>query len=135
MNYFKKLWLRFYIRIKRSGTRNDKVHISAFETEVLKICRILIRHESSTLLVCPTTGRSFITYDPMKIKIIIEDNKIVISNHQYYYEVSISKSGTDNIMRVFNGNVKGRRDLLEADIKTNAKTTLNLIFKTSLQTL
>jgi hypothetical protein len=71
----------------------------------------------------------------MKIKIIIEDNKIVISNHQYYYEVSISKSGTDNVMRVFNGNVKDRRDLLEADIKTNAKTTLNLIFKTSLQTL
>lgn len=135
MTFFKRLWLRSYIKIKRSGTRNDKVPKSEFEHEVLKICRNLIRSEETNLLVCPDTHRRFIIYDRMQIKIIIEDDKIILSNHQYYYELSISKGGLDNIIRVFNGNVKERRDLLEFEIKTNAKTSLNSIFKTTLQTL
>lgn len=133
LHYFKRMWLRILIKIKRNGTRNDRVHKSEFELEVLKICRILIRNISTNLLVCPDTQRRFIIFDPMEIKIIISDDKIIVSNHTYYYELSISKSGLANVIRVFDGNVKERRDILEQDIKTNAKTSLNLIFTNTLQ--
>ena len=133
LQYFKIMWLRILIKIKRNGTRNDRVHKSEFELEVLKICRILIRNISTNLLVCPDTQRRFIIFDPMEIKIIISDDKIIVSNHTYYYELSISKSGLANVIRVFDGNVKERRDILEQDIKTNAKTSLNLIFTNTLQ--
>jgi hypothetical protein len=60
----------------------------------------------------------------MQIKIIIKDDQIILSNHTYYYELSVSESGLQNINRIFDGHIRDRRDVLEVQIKLNAKSTL-----------
>lgn len=123
----KRAWLRMTINYKRRMREKDTEPLSAFEKEVLFICRNLIRSHEADLLVCPDTNRRFVIYDPMQIKVIIGDSKIIFSNHDYYFELSISGDGLTRLNRVFNGNVRTRRDVLELEIKLNAKTTLTRI--------
>lgn len=134
-NKFSKALRRLVVNYKRRMQEKNTEPLSAFEKEVLYICRNLIRSHASDLLVCPDTNRRFIIYDPMQIKVIVGDTKIIFSNHDYYFELSISGNGITRLIRVFNGNVRARRDVLESEIKLNAKTTLNRIaLATSFQT-
>lgn len=136
LHKIKRFLLQIVVNYKRRMQEKNFGTISAFEKEVLYICRNLIRSHEANLLVCPDTGRRFIMYDPMQIKVIIGDYKIIFSNHDYYFELAISSNGIAKLIRVFNGNVRERRNVLEADIKINAKTTLGRIaLATSPETL
>lgn len=123
----KRIYQRVWIKIKRQSVNKQNTHKSTFELEALKICRNLIHCSTAELLVCPDTGRRFIIYDYLQLKVIIDDNRIIISNHTYYYELTISAYGIESLLKVFNGNLRAKRDVLEANIKANAKTTLETI--------
>ena len=124
LHKIKRIFQHLVVSSRRKATNYDPILKSAFEKESLRICRNLIHCPEAELLVCPDTGRRFIIYNPMQIKIILEDNKITISNHTYYYEVSICSKNIGSVTRIFDGNVRERRDVLEEDIKENAKITL-----------
>lgn len=128
----KRLYQKWWIKFKRQSVSEQNTVKSTFELEALKICRNLIHCSDVELLVCPDTGRKFIIYDQLQIKVIIEDNRIIISNHTYYYELSVSEYGIKSLTKVFNGNLRNTRDLLEKNIKANAKATLeNIVTQTS----
>ncbi|MGV8961859.1 MAG: hypothetical protein ACOH2V_00495 [Candidatus Saccharimonadaceae bacterium] len=127
LHKLKRIWLKSVIRFKRyPDAATNRLPKSHAENKILSICRRLIHETETELLVCPETGRLFITYGPQKIKIIIGDDKITYSNHNYY-EWPISEHGIRSLTRVFNGNVKDRRDVLEADIRSNVNNTLDKI--------
>jgi len=123
-HFLKRSFQRMTIRSKRHTTKYNRKNKFESEDEILHICRNLIRSSSVELLVCPDTNRKFVIYDSMQIKIIIKDDQIILSNHTYYYEMRVSENGMAAINRVFNGHIRTRRDLLETQIKQNAKGTL-----------
>lgn len=123
-HYIKRAYQRILIRSRRHTSKYNRAAKFDFENEILRICRNLIHCSSVELLICPDTGRRFIIYDSMQIKIIIKDDQIILSNHTYYYELSVSESGLQTINRIFDGHIRDRRNALEVQIKQNAKGTL-----------
>lgn len=120
----KRAYQRAIVRSKRHTLKYDKTKKFDFEDETLRICRNLIHCSSVELLVCPDTNRRFIIYDSMQIKIIIKDDRIILSNHTYYYELKVSENGLAAINMIFDGHIRTRRDTLESQITQNAKGTL-----------
>lgn len=132
LHKIKRLVQRLIIKSKRAKNKDSNSSKGIFEQEALRICRNLIRTSSTELLVCPDTHRRFIVCEEQQIKIIIYDNRIIISNHSYYYELAVSSDGISQIHRIFDGYVRERRNILETDIKNNAKNTLdNIIILTN----
>lgn len=128
MNHFKRILTRVVVKFRRSKYDRDNIEVSKFEQEILKISRFVCRLPDTKLSICNETNRGFIVSERLQIKIILKENKIILSNH-HYYEVFISYKGLQNINRVFNSHVKQHRDLLEQEITTRAKTSLNDTFQ------
>lgn len=124
-HYIKRAFQRMVIRSKRHASQNNPTLKQDNENEVLQSCRNLIHSVDSELLVCPDSGRKFIVNNKVHINIIILDNKIIVSNNEYYREVLISDYGIKSINQVFNGHLKKTVNLVDYSIKINAKHTLN----------
>lgn len=121
----KRAFQRIVIRSKRhASSYNSKLKLE-FEDEVLQGCRNLIHKSTVKLYVCPDTGRKFIVDSDINLKMVITDNSIILSNNDYYREISISARGLDSITRVFNGNLRKSITALDTNIHKNAQFTLN----------
>lgn len=108
------------IHVIRHSSKNTKFE---FEEEALKGCRSLI-HKSAKLVVCPDTGRKFILDTESSMKIILDGNKVTISNGDKYREIIISEKGKENINRIFNGQLKKIIFAVEEKIHSSAQDNL-----------
>lgn len=88
------------IKLKKRLTSSDRIPGSHFESEALKICRNLIRLPESKLIFCPLSTKYLIINESLHIKILIQDDRIIISNSTYR-EVLISAEGIFKIKRIF----------------------------------
>jgi hypothetical protein len=113
------------IRSKRHTSQYNLNLKQDFESEVLQGCRNLIHTSTTELSICPDTGRKFIVNNDIHIKMVIVDDKIIISNSIHYRELPISDRGLESINRVFNGHLRKSIAALDSNIKSNAQHTLN----------
>lgn len=115
-------WLRFF---ENKETREP----SAYEKECIAVCKALINHEDSVLLISPISGKRYIKSEDDQIFIIIEDNQITIVNHNYSYNIDIWGNALDRISNMFDVEVEKRRDTMESEIRSNVKHSLSNIYK------
>jgi hypothetical protein len=116
-----KLWLRNVDLIK---THKE---VSGYETKAMAICRKLINHPNSKFTIAPLSQKKYIVNKPLGLFIIIDGNKVEITNHVYHYVINLSNVDALKIIRSFNNKVECERNEYESEIKSNIQNTLNKI--------
>lgn len=111
------------INFKKYSFKDDYILKSTFETEAVQKLRLIIKDKNSKLISCPETGRRFVNNDFLNISAMIAPYKIIISNH-IYFESSICPNNYNKLLRIFDGQIKKDRDLIEEEIQQKAKNLL-----------
>jgi hypothetical protein len=77
----------------------------------------------------PISGKRYIKYDEGHIFIIIQNRQMTIVNHQYSYTIDIEGRPFERISKLFDNEIERRRQIMEDEIKSNVKHSLQNIFK------
>lgn len=107
---------------KYEGTKHE------YEREALAICKKLAAKPNSTLLLSPISGKRYIKSDDNQIYIIIDGHLVNIVNHSYSYVIPVEGKQHERLLRMFDKEVEARRELMEAEIRSNIKHSLSTIY-------
>ena len=121
--FFKKLWLRIFIRLSK------KIHPSLETLEdneklASAICRTLIKHPESTFLIAPLSQKRYIRNEVMQMFIILQDDRMNITNHIYNYDILLTKETSDRLNRIFDFKVEEARSKFEKEMKSQIRHSL-----------
>jgi hypothetical protein len=121
--FFKKLWLRIFIRVSK------KIHPSLETLEdneklASAICRTLIKHPESTFLIAPLSQKRYIRNEVMQMFIILQDDRMNITNHIYNYDILLTKETSDRLNRIFDYKVEEARSKFEKEMKSQIRHSL-----------
>ena len=124
--FFRKLWIRFFIRVSR------KIHPSIESLEeneklASAICRTLIKHPESTFLIAPLSQKRYIKNDESNIFVIIQGRTVQIINHIYSYSIHLDEKTYERVMATFNHEQEKRCLKLESEVEVNIKHSLKNI--------
>jgi hypothetical protein len=123
----KRFYQRIIIKSRRNMTKDERILRSTFELDIIKLIRKLTSSEDVELFACPDTGRRFIDSPRLDIKVILEPNKIIISNHSYL-EFNICLNSYEKMKRIFDGKIRIRRNYFQQNVIHNVDKKLqNLI--------
>ena len=112
-----------FINLKKMSQKDDYVFRSLFEKEAVYKFRNIIKHPNSKLISCPDTGRRFVSNDILQIDAMLSQHRMIISNH-IYFECSICIHSYEHLLRIFDGQIKKDRDLIEEGIQAKASELL-----------
>lgn len=102
---------------------------SLYELDCLKICKKMITRQDSTLLLTPITNKRYIKNDTLAIFIKIDGGIVNVINHKYSYTVPMSDRSITEITNLFNDTVENHRKVMEEEITSNIKHSLQDISK------
>ena len=111
------------IKLKKLSKKDDYVLRSTFEKEAVYKFRNIIKHPNSKLISCPDTGRRFVSNDLLEIDAMLSQHRMIISNH-IYFECSICFHSYEHLLRIFDGQIKKDRDLIEEGIQVKVLVLL-----------
>jgi len=100
---------------------------SEYERDAINISKKLIKRPETVLLLTPISGKRYITNESQQISIILSSSSVQIINHTYSYTVFLSDKEWQKLIDVFNEEVEARRKVLEAEITSNIKHSLQNI--------
>jgi hypothetical protein len=100
---------------------------SEYERDAVNICKKLIKLPDSVLLLTPISGKRYITHETQQISVILSASSIQIINHTYSYTVFLGDKQWQKLIDVFNEEVEDRRKVLEEEITSNIKHSLQNI--------
>lgn len=100
---------------------------SEYERDAINISKKLIKKPDTVLLLTPISGKRYITNESQQISIILSSSSVQIINHTYSYTVFLSDKEWQKLLDVFNEEVEARRKVLEAEITSNIKHSLQNI--------
>lgn len=123
MKFFKKLWIRIFIRVSK------KIHPSIETLEdneklASAICRTLIKHPESTFLIAPLSQKRYIRNEAKQMFIILQDDRMNITNHIYNYDILLTKETSDRLNRIFDFKVEESRAKFEKEMKSQVRHSL-----------
>jgi len=100
-----------------------------YEMEALAICKRLTSRKASVLLLSPISGKRYIRSKDNQIHVIIEGHLVTIVNHSYSYVIPMEGKSRDRLVRMFDMEVEARRNVMEAEIRSNIKHSLSNIYQ------
>ena len=100
---------------------------SEYERDAVNICKKLIKLPDSVLLLTPISGKRYITHETQQISVILSASSIQIINHTYSYTVFLGDKEWQKLIDFFNEEVEDRRKVLEDEITSNIKHSLQNI--------
>ena len=128
---FRRMFLRMRVKLKIWGRNHDIIKTyqddSGYEKKAMAICRKLINHEGSKFTIAPLSQKRYIVNKSLGLFIIIDFNKVEITNHIYHYVIHLNNHDASRIIRSFNDKVENERIEYETEIKSNVQNTLNKI--------
>lgn len=117
------------LKIYRATQLERVTEVTEYERAGVNICRKLLSKPDSILLISPISGKRYIKSEDSSIFIVIEEFTISIVNHQYSYSIRISDKSRSKISIIFDREVESRRNIMELEIKSNVKHSLETIYK------
>jgi hypothetical protein len=93
----------------------------------MAICRKLINHPNSKFTIAPLSQKRYIVNKSLGLFIIIDENRVEITNHVYHYVINLGFKDGLKIVKAFNDKVECERTQYESEIKSNIQNTLNKI--------
>ena len=130
--WFKWQYKRFLVRFYRfnSGLSIAKTHDeeSGYEKLCGSIVRKMISHPESKFSIAPLSYKRYIINQSLDLFIIIEDNRVEITNHIYHYVIKLSNKETTKLTKQFDAKLEKIRIQYEDEIKSQVTNTLQKIF-------
>jgi len=113
-----KIWIKKQSQInQRENYENEKI--------VLTICRKLINHPTSKFLIAPLSGKRYIKNTDLELFIIIDYNKISVTNHVYHYDVFVKQEDLTRITRMYDNRTERDREVYETEIRSQIVYSLS----------
>lgn len=124
--YLTKILYKFYLKLKDKFDTGPK--ITDEETYCVQICNKLLTMPSSKLTYAPLSNKRFLVNDEKSIYVIISDNVIDITNHDYSFSAYIQETSTyHKIIKKFDSILETDRVKIEEEIQKNIKHSLQII--------
>jgi hypothetical protein len=122
--FFKRLVIRRIVKSKNQFDYEDPgllgdVHICK------SICRKLITSEGSKFLIAPLSSQRYIKHSELGIFVILDDKKISVINHEYYYSnILMSNRDWEKLTKMYDTKVERIRQELKNEMKSQIKYSL-----------
>lgn len=124
-----KRWIQYRVLKTIKSMDYGREKRSSYELDCLKICKKMITRQDSTLLLTPITNKRYIKNDTLAIFIKIDGGIVNVINHKYSYTVPMSDRSITEITNLFNDTVENHRKVMEEEITSNIKHSLQDISK------
>jgi len=131
----KKWFIRQYKRFKVKFYRWEqgsflKTHDenSGYEQICTAIVRKMINNPDTKFTIAPLSGKRYLINKTLDIFIIIEDQKVEITNHVYHYVIKLAKRDAEKITKQYDKKVDEVRTQYEKEIKSQITNTLHKIY-------
>lgn len=125
--FFKKLWFKIFVRINR--TIRPATEIDENEKTAASICRKLIINPNSKFLIAPLSQKRYIRNESLQMFIILQEDRINITNHIYNYDLTLSSHLTERLNRMFDNKVEESRLKFEKEIHSQVRHSLKKILE------
>lgn len=126
--FFKKLWMRFSIHVTKKLSQEIE-NLDENERLSSAICRNLIKHPESTFLIAPLSHKRYIRNESLQMFIILQDDRMNITNHIYNYDILLRKDTSERLNRIFDYRVEESRSKFESEMKSQVRHSLHSILK------
>lgn len=126
--FLKKLWMRFSIHVTKKLSQEIE-NLDENERLSSAICRNLIKHPESTFLIAPLSHKRYIRNESLQMFIILQDDRMNITNHIYNYDILLRKDTSERLNRIFDYRVEESRSKFESEMKSQVRHSLHSILK------
>lgn len=122
--FFKRLTVKRILKAKKQFDYQDPgllgdIHICK------SICRKLITSEGSKFLIAPLSYQRYIKHSELGIFVILDDKKISVINHEYYYSnILMTNRDWDKLTKMYDTKVERIRQELKNEMKSQIKYSL-----------
>jgi hypothetical protein len=122
--FFKRLAIRRIAKARNQFDYQDPGLLG--DVHICKaICRKLITSEGSKFLIAPLSSQRYIKHSELGIFIILDDKKISVINHEYYYSnILLSNRDWDKLTKMYDTKVERIRQELKNEMKSQIKYSL-----------
>jgi len=122
--FFKRLAVRRIAKARNQFDYQDPGLLG--DVHICKaICRKLITSEGSKFLIAPLSSQRYIKHSELGIFIILDDKKISVINHEYYYSnILLSNRDWDKLTKMYDTKVERIRQELKNEMKSQIKYSL-----------
>jgi hypothetical protein len=127
---FKRLYKRFKVRmgtIGRSSSFKGYEEVELHEKTAFKICVKLISDKDSDFMIAPLSQKRYIVNQKLDLFVILDYDRIEITNHIFHYDVKLSKRDTERVSYLYDLESEKRRNKTETIVKQNIKNTLDKV--------
>jgi len=125
----KRISVKYYRWERNNSIFRTVEETTDYEDTCMAICRNLIKNDKSKFAIAPLAEKKYIINEDLAIFVVIEDNKIEITNHVYHYEVKLNQKNTKRLHSMFNKKSDKIRLEYEAKIKSQVSFSLEEILK------
>ena len=117
-------------RIQKFYSSRNGIAIDDRAALAIKALEAALKDPKNTLLIAPTSGSRYIQTPNANVFIILKYQTIILSNHQYYYEIALSNSVSEYLTDRFDKMIESRRRQMEKKMLENSKATLEAAVST-----
>jgi hypothetical protein len=111
-------------RLKKLYSSRPGIAIDDRAALAIKALEVSLKDPKNTLLIAPTSGARYVQTPNAQVFIILKYQTIILSNHQYYYEIAVSTGVSDYLNNRFDRMIESRRRQMERNLLENSKSTL-----------
>ena len=122
--FFKRLAIRRIAKARNQFDYQDPGLLG--DVHICKaICRKLITSEGSKFLIAPLSSQRYIKHSELGIFVILDDKKISVINHEYYYSnILLCNIYWDKLTKMYDTKVERIRQELKNEMKSQIKYSL-----------
>lgn len=111
-------------RLEKFYSSKNGIAIDDRAALAIKALEVALRDPKNTLLMAPNSGSRYVQTPNSNVFIILKYQTIILSNHQYYYEIALSSSVSEYLADKFDKMIESRRRQMERKMLENSKATL-----------
>lgn len=113
--------LRF--KVKRAQGRIEK--LEKRDHDIIRIVKAALADRRNALMIAPNSGVRYIRMPKQEMFIILSDNRVVISNHKFYYDLYTSNVLSEYLIQKFNQVTNHQREIMEKEMLSNIKAGIS----------
>ena len=111
-------------RLKKLYSSRPGVAIDDRAALAIKALEVSLKDPKNTLLIAPTSGARYVQTPNAQVFIIVKYQTLILSNHQYYYEIAVSTGVSDYLSDRFDRMIESRRRQMERKLLENSRKGL-----------
>lgn len=116
-----------FVRLRKKIEGKPKLNDR--ERRVISIFEELFKDREADLFIAPITCNRYIVAEKSNLSVILTGDNVIISNHNYYYDISLGHGATQVLFHRFDKILESRRRKYEKEIRQNMLNSLDNIAK------